>query len=131
MRLDKIKFAELVKYITGLRPEVHFEVSELDDLIDINVEPVTIPTEHVEAARVDELLQAMAADEKIKAIRAYRSFTGLGLKESKDAIENNWPNKKSKTYIIDVISNYFMINNIHTDPKRSEEADKLAALISK
>lgn len=33
------------------------------------------------------LIRAMASEQKIEAIKAYRSLTGHGLKESKDAIE--------------------------------------------
>lgn len=39
---------------------------------------------------VDNLLRAMKDNKKIEAIKAYRTLTGAGLKESKDAVEGNY-----------------------------------------
>lgn len=92
MRLDKIKFASLVAYITGLRPEYNLDVGHLDTLVEIDVKPVA--TQYVDAAAVNELLAALNMEGKlIEAIKAYRSLTGAGLKESMDAI-NRYRNVK-------------------------------------
>lgn len=41
---------------------------------------------------INELMRAIHAGEKISAIKAYRSLTGYGLKEAKDAVEKDWIN---------------------------------------
>src|SRR5882757_67663 len=84
MKLDKIKFAEVVSYIGSLRPEYDLDCYRLDSLIDIEV-PVA---EKVNQADVEELLRSVIADDGfIPAIKAYRVLTGVGLKEAKEAIE--------------------------------------------
>lgn len=96
MKLDKITFARVVKFITELRPEIWFDIEELDDLIDIEV-----PAAQTKAscADVDELLKQLNdVDGFIPAVKAYRVLTGAGLKESKEAIEKyrsipNFPKK--------------------------------------
>ncbi|MBI2191263.1 MAG: ribosomal protein L7/L12 [Planctomycetes bacterium] len=40
-----------------------------------------------EDARRQKILEALAAGRKIEAIKLYREMTGLGLKESKDAVD--------------------------------------------
>lgn len=88
MKLDKIKFAEVVKFIVEMQPQNHLDIVELDNLIDIDVEPVS--TELVDVEKVNELLRCMQerlTGGFISAIKAYRALTGVGLKESKDAIE--------------------------------------------
>ncbi len=88
MRLDKIRFARLVAFITTLNPQSHIDLEYLDSLCDINVKPVS--TELIEASRVDDLLRYMQRGEKINAIKAYRSLTGASLLESKNAVELHW-----------------------------------------
>lgn len=90
MKLDKIKFARVIAYVSqlmvkydGLSAE---HVEDIDRLIDIYVEPVKIPLAPVES--VNELLREIInPDGFINAIKAYRSLTGASLKESKDAVE--------------------------------------------
>lgn len=84
MKLDKIKFAKVVAFISnGFGVD---DIQTLDDMIDIDVEPVS--TGFVDTARVDELLKHNnRVGGFIDAIKAYRALTGAGLKESKDAIE--------------------------------------------
>lgn len=94
MKLDKIAFANVVKYVMELRPEIFFNPQDLDDLIDIPIpEPVksyALPSE------VDALLAAFnQPGKKIEAIKAYRSLTGAVLKEAKDAVERYWKENKS------------------------------------
>jgi ribosomal protein L7/L12 len=91
MKLDKIKFANLVAYIVGLRPEYDVDCYQLDKLTEINVEPVS--TGFVEAEKVDELLRC-CMQERLKggiipAIKAYRALTNAGLKEAKEAVEKH------------------------------------------
>lgn len=89
MKLDRIKFAHLVAHCVGNgMNDGEWEISRLDDLTEINVEPVPVP--YADATIVNELLKAMKDGRKIEAIKAYRSLTGLGLKESKDAVEAQW-----------------------------------------
>lgn len=95
MKLDRIKFATLVAYIGSLRPEHDIDLYSLDNLTEINVEPVS--TGFVETEKVDELLRQIINPEGfISAIRAYRTLTGAGLVESKKAIElyRTIPNSK-------------------------------------
>ena len=93
MKLDKIKFARLIAY---LGPKCKFEldntvIETLDDMIDIEV-----PVPQVTVARpsnddIERLMMLMAEGlRKIEAIKIYRTLTGYGLKESKDAVEKYW-----------------------------------------
>lgn len=87
MKLDKIRFATLIGYLSRISGQTFAvdEIVEIDGIIDVPVpEPVVSPS------RIDELLTCMiTANEAgfIPAIKAYRSLTGSGLKESKEAIE--------------------------------------------
>lgn len=86
MKLDRIKFAVLVSYVTSLQPRENIDIPLLDTLTEINVEPVADTRVSIDA--VNELLAAINVEGKlIEAIKAYRSLTGAGLKEAKDAIE--------------------------------------------
>lgn len=128
MKLDRIKFAQLIGYIS---PKFKFELSEtdiytLDDLTEINTMPV--PTDKVDAERIDTLLKALHKGNRIEAIKEYRSLTGQGLKESKDAIEA-YPMTAKIGSIKSIILNYFNTNDIGTSGQRNNHAEKLAALI--
>lgn len=86
MKLDKMTFAKLVKFICDLNPENWVDLEKLDELINIDV-PVQSPAK-ANPAEVDELLRAMTDPSSyIPAIKAYRVVTGAGLKEAKEAIE--------------------------------------------
>jgi ribosomal protein L7/L12 len=92
MKLDKIAFAHVVKFIAELRPEHYIDIEKLDELIDVTV-PMPQPTK-ANPEEVDQLLALMAQGTlKIEAIKIYRSLTGAGLKEAKDAIERHWVSK--------------------------------------
>lgn len=83
MKLDKIKFAKVVQYITNLNHQNYLELDVLDELIDIDVEPTK-----VNCYDIDELLhQIISPDGYISAIKTYRALTGANLKDSKEAIE--------------------------------------------
>ena len=86
MKLDKIKFAKVVSWISRITNGLEFaedDLKELDNIIDIKAPTVDIND-------VNSLLDAMQAGRKIDAIKAYRQLTGQGIKESKDAVEKYW-----------------------------------------
>ena len=92
MKLGKIQFAKLIGQIQKLlitRDELSNEDIEIiDAIVEFNV-PVPAKA-YASCADVDDMLKAMREGRKIDAIKAYRSITGTGLKEGKDAIEANW-----------------------------------------
>lgn len=82
MKLDRIKFAKVVAFIcNGFGVD---DVQTLDDMIDFSDHTVRyLPVE-----MVDDLLKYINRENGlIDAIKAYRSLTGAGLRESKDAVE--------------------------------------------
>jgi hypothetical protein len=105
MKLDKIKFAKLVRYISGIQSQGDFDVEYLDDLIDV---PTPVHNIKVDANDVNELLKQMINPDGgfINAIKAYRNLTGAGLKESKEAVEKyrtipSFPHNPHKTDVHD------------------------------
>ncbi len=92
MKLDRMAFAKVVAHcITNGMSAGDYEIEELD--ARINIEVPTQPVNTAKCSDVDDLLKAMALGEKIPAIKAYRVLTGVGLKESKDAVEKYWMSK--------------------------------------
>jgi ribosomal protein L7/L12 len=90
MKLDRLAFATLIAFI-AMKSKHMLEagdIKDLDNLIDIKMPDVA--TDQVNPNRIDEMLAAISDNHKIEAIKAYRSLTGSGLKESKDAIEKYW-----------------------------------------
>lgn len=87
MKLDKIKFASLIGFISCryALTVTQDDIREIDELIDIDV-PVAA-TKVSEHSVNDLLFQIGHADGFIPAIKAYRALTGAGLKESKEAVE--------------------------------------------
>lgn len=99
MKLDRIKFAKLVGWLSyRFNIEVHDydDLATLDQLTEVNVEPIEIPGK-ADPAMINELMRAIHAGEKISAIKAYRSLTGYGLKEAKDAVEQYWSTEIKRT----------------------------------
>lgn len=87
MKLDKIRFARLISFISHAVGELQREdIEEIDCIIDVDVPE----TSKASCEAVDELLKQIALNERIPAIKAYRNLTGAGLKESKDAVEKYW-----------------------------------------
>jgi ribosomal protein L7/L12 len=85
MKLDKIKFARLIGIITHIvnRTLNEDEIDVFNHIIDFDVQETKASCMHV-----DELLKQMInPDGFINAIKAYRTLTGAGLRESKEAIE--------------------------------------------
>ena len=98
MKLDRIKFAKLVGWLSySFNIEIHDydDLATLDQLTDVDCQPVEVPGK-ADPATINELMRAIHAGEKIAAIKAYRSVTGYGLKEAKDAVEKDWERKYSK-----------------------------------
>jgi ribosomal protein L7/L12 len=91
LKLDKIKLAVLIGWLCQAK-EIHLNSSEvemIDNFIDIDA-PVTERV-YPHLADVNNLMLHMAnGTHKIEAIKSYRNLTGLGLKESKDAVEKYW-----------------------------------------
>ena len=106
MKLDKIAFANVVKYVMELRPENFFDPQDLDNLIDIDVPVQDNP--RINPDDLDQLLMLMAeSTRKIEAIKLYRQFTGVGLREGKEAVERYWidPSRRSSKVMIDNMRN--------------------------
>lgn len=91
MKLAKLKFARLIGIITDItaRTLSEDEIDAIDHIIDIDVTPIEVPGK-ADPADLDELMRAIHNGEKIAAIKAYRTMTGYGLKEAKDAVEKYW-----------------------------------------
>lgn len=94
MKLDRIKFAKLVGWLSyrfNVQIHEYDDLATLDQLTDVDCQPVEV-TGKADPATINELMRAIHAGEKIAAIKAYRSMTGYGLKEAKDAVEAQWSN---------------------------------------
>lgn len=79
--MDKIVFARLIAYLSALTHHSYdeFEIRQIDDLVSRAPAP--------SVGNVRNLLYAMSNDRKIEAIKEFRTLTGDGLKESKEAVE--------------------------------------------
>jgi ribosomal protein L7/L12 len=130
MKLDKIRFANLVQYISNqigfVYPDV---VNGLDDIIEFDVPtPTELPAPtsifgKASETDVNKLLYAFAAgDRKIEAIKAYRSLTGAGLKESKEAIERFTPPKTDDQYTAKDYQ-FKLLDKVHTANSKDPDAD--------
>lgn len=91
--MDKIKFAQLIAAI--VRSGADLDVYQIGDFDRMITEGMPQPKPvGVSPLNVDELLRLMAEGQyKIEAIKCYRALTGVGLKESKDAVEKYWVSK--------------------------------------
>lgn len=96
-KLPRAAFARLISSIssvTGYDFTEH-QINGIDDIIDFEpparLSDILPVAPKVSETSVNDLLSAVKKGEKINAIKAYRVLTGSGLKESKDAVEANWP----------------------------------------
>jgi len=98
MKLDKIAFAQVISYISSSVGSMSsYTIEELDKMIDVVV-PLPEPAPKASCTDVDILLALMKeGTKKIEAIKAYRTLTGAGLKESKDAVERYWTSSEYRT----------------------------------
>jgi ribosomal protein L7/L12 len=91
MKLDKVRFATLIGFISrtaGVTFSIS-EIVEIDDIIDMPIpEAQKVQADPVELNTLMGLMNEGAL--KIGAIKSYRTLTGMGLKESKDAVERYW-----------------------------------------
>jgi len=86
MKLDKLKFAEVIGYCANRGMTVDAtDIKVLDDLINTSAN----------ADDINNMIKAIKDGRKIDAIKYYRTITGMWLKDSKDAIEAHWPIKRS------------------------------------
>ena len=93
MKLDKIKFARLVAFLSRNGFDGYqSNIEAIDDMIDIEVPAVEVVRPSTDD--VERLMFLMVEGlYKIEAIKMYRSITEMGLKESKDAVEKYWVSK--------------------------------------
>lgn len=101
-KLSRTAFARLISYLShnaGVE-FAEFDIENIDAMITFE-EPAKLsdilPAPKASAVDVDSLLAAFKAGTKIEAIKAYRTLTGYGLKETKDAIESYWVPKPRVT----------------------------------
>ena len=96
MKLDKIKFAKVVSWISRMTNGLEFseeDLRELDDIVQFDTPPVPA----MNATDLHVLMALMQeGTRKIEAIKQHRMMTGYGLKESKDAVEKYWPDSTPK-----------------------------------
>jgi|Laugrespbdmm15dd_1035085.scaffolds.fasta_scaffold09789_6 ribosomal protein L7/L12 len=101
MKLDKIRFAWLVSYLTEVLNSgnrlTQLTVESLDEIIDVDVPEQAPELIYPKNEQVEALMKHMAEGiSKLDAIRYHRDITGMGLKDSKDAVERYWENKFTK-----------------------------------
>lgn len=83
------KFAAFISYLTAKCGHT-FDTIECDSVASY-VNALMPENKYVECSTVDALLAAMGKEgQKIEAIKQYRTLTGAGLRESKDAVEKYW-----------------------------------------
>lgn len=91
--MEKKLFARLISHITQLcgHSMDQYEIEAIESLTTPVVAPTTSTYySQVTAEKLDDMLRAIRDGHKIEAIKAYRTMSGIGLKESKDAIEKYW-----------------------------------------
>ena len=101
-KLSRTAFARLISYLshnTGIE-FAEFDIENIDAMITFE-EPAKLsdilPAPKASAVDVDSLLAAFKDDNKIEVIKAYRTLTGYGLKESKAAVDSYWVSKPRVT----------------------------------
>lgn len=88
MQMDKIKFAQLTSMLSAIAGRAF----SAEDLREIDLLICNAGVGRSDPFVVNTLMQHVhSGASKIEAIKAYRTITGLGLKESKDAVEAHWP----------------------------------------
>lgn len=94
MKLDKIKFAELIAFISPRmkRTMDNIDLQEIDNIIDVELPQPDMA--YPNTSDINYLMELMAGGQKkIEAIKMHRKLTGWGLKESKDQVEKYWVSK--------------------------------------
>lgn len=100
-KIDNISFARLISRITAASQSgnVSYDGSLSFDLVgelyimveNCTIEPPVRQQDTIASCQVDALLAAIQKGFKIEAIKVYRTMTGHGLKEAKEAVELYWP----------------------------------------
>lgn len=93
MKLNKIKFAQVISYINNNCGMLSYStIEDLDCLLDFDIpeaQPVKASCEEIEA-----LMELMVGGtQKIDAIKSYRNLTSAALKDAKEAVERYWVSK--------------------------------------
>ena len=83
--MEKIGFARLLSHLTKLTGH-EFDRYEIGQVLNLITESTPV-AQAPDANTVRDLLNFLASNRKIEAIKAHRTLTGDGLKESKDAVE--------------------------------------------
>jgi len=91
MKLDKIRFARLISVISRITgyPLPVEDIEAIDHIVTVDMpQPEAV---YPMTSEINNLMLHMAnGTQKIEAIKTYRTLTGLGLKESTDAVEKYW-----------------------------------------
>lgn len=93
MKLDKIKFATLIGFISCryALTITQDDMQEIDEIINIEAPTPAYKFDANAIADLSLLMKLMAqGTHKIEAVKLHRQLTGWGLKESKDAVEAVW-----------------------------------------
>ena len=95
VKIDTINFGVLMSRITALTGSSEFYHGTVMDIYDlvkqcVVEENVPAPLCNPTVGGINDLMSAIHGRRKIDAIKAYRSLTGYGLKEAKDAVEACW-----------------------------------------
>lgn len=104
-KLDKIEFAQLIAFICDMVRRGNVDYSDiviLDDMINIAVPQQVVYPHNDDIERLMFLM--LEGKQKIEAIKIHRKITGIGLKESKDAVERHWPDGDKKYNIAELRS---------------------------
>lgn len=87
--LQALSRGRTIDAIKLLRASTGLGLQEAKEAIDAHVagHPVRLPAGYVPGSLPPTVAEALQAGNKIEAIRRMRELTGLGLKESKDAVD--------------------------------------------
>jgi len=86
-RGSKIEAVKLYRDATGARDSKDAVEAMPVDPIPVAGLPSLLPTTGMTPERMNAIVSAISRGQKIEAIKLYREATGLGLAESKDAVE--------------------------------------------
>lgn len=127
MKLDRIAFATLLNWMgrRGLQLDKG-DIEDIDNLIDVQAPEAQQKPFNI--ADLSAMMLAMRNGQKIEAIKAHRSMTGYGLKDSKDWVEEYWINHNPRVNVNKIVA-FFMENDIFAGPKREEKAEQLKKLL--
>jgi ribosomal protein L7/L12 len=96
MKLGKHEFARLIAHIQRYLSEdkstlTSYDIEDIDNLIDFDAPVNAVYPTANDVAMLMHLMHE--GTRKIEAIKCHRKLTGMGLKESKDAVAKYWISK--------------------------------------